>query len=89
MLTFSEAARVISGLEEREGIAGTCTVLIPPALMMTALWNLPLARGDSQSVFTLPPPALWPKIVTLSGSPPNCSILFWIQLRASIWSSIP
>ena len=41
---------------------------------MMAPENRPLLIGDSVCKLTLPEPALSPKIVTLSGSPPNAAI---------------
>ena len=43
----------------------------PPPDSQIALWNRPFASGDVISVFTEPPPADSPKIVTLLGSPPK------------------
>ena len=44
-----------------------------------ALWNRPRAPGDASRAPTLMPPALSPKIVTLSGSPPNAAMFSFTQ----------
>ena len=44
-------------------------------LWIAARWNRPLAAGMAIRVATLPPPPLWPKIVTRPGSPPKASML--------------
>ena len=53
-----------------------------PPLCEIAPWNSPLARGDAQSMLTAMPPADSPKIVTLSGSPPNAAMLLLDPLQA-------
>jgi hypothetical protein len=54
-----------------------------------ALSNSPSAAGDVISALTDMPPADCPKIVTLSGSPPNSAMLSRIHSRAATWSSSP
>jgi hypothetical protein len=51
-----------------------------------AAWKSPLLRGDNTWKWTDMPPALSPKIVTLSGSPPNAAMFLCTQRRASVWS---
>ncbi len=52
-------------------------------------WNSPLARGEADSMLTAKPPAEWPRMVTLPGSPPNLEILACTHFRPAIWSSRP
>lgn len=54
-----------------------------------ALWNSLRASGDAISANTLCAPADSPKMVTLSGSPPNTAMFFCTHLSAAIWSSRP
>jgi len=54
-----------------------------------ALWKRPRALGIASSAPTLIPPALSPKIVTLSGSPPNAAMLSLTQRSAITWSASP
>ena len=54
-----------------------------------ALWNSPLARGVMAIRVTEAAPESSPKIVTLSGSPPNLPMLAFTQLRTMTWSRRP
>ena len=49
----------------------------------------PLASGEAVSKVTLPHPWDCPKMVTLSGSPPNRAMFFFTHWSAASWSSIP
>ena len=51
-----------------------------------ALWKSPRASGEATRVFTEPPPADSPKMVTLSGSPPKAAMLSRTHFSAAIWS---
>ncbi len=44
---------------------------VPGTLWAIARWKSPAARGMASSAATDPPPADWPKTVTLPGSPPK------------------
>src|SRR5215467_1723019 len=57
--------------------------LIPPALWMIARENSPLDFDDTKWKNTLDPPAEWPKIVTLAGSPSKAEIFFLTQSSAA------
>jgi hypothetical protein len=61
----------------------------PPPDSTIALWKSPRASGEARRVFTEPPPADSPKIVTLPGSPPKAATLSFTQCRAAIWSRYP
>ena len=54
-----------------------------------ARWKRPCARGDAISALTENEPADSPKIVTLSGSPPNAAMFALTHSRAATWSSSP
>jgi hypothetical protein len=60
-----------------------------PPLSTIAPWKRPRAGGDCSSANTSRPPALSPKIVTLSGLPPNTAMFFFTQRSAWIRSSVP
>src|SRR5580704_13442247 len=48
-----------------------------------ARWNRPLARGEATSALTDIEPADSPKMVTLSGSPPNVAMFFLTHSSAA------
>ena len=50
--------------------------------MQMARWKRPLVTGEAASMLTAMPPAEWPNIVTLEGSPPNWAILFFHPLQS-------
>src|SRR6185312_6301506 len=54
-----------------------------------ALWNSPLADGAFIRQVTLPPPPDCPKMVTLSGSPPNWAMFCFTHCKAATKSSKP
>ena len=58
-----------------------------------AAFNDPLVKQSAAACIhqrtTFIPPPDWPKMVTLSGSPPKASIFSWIQIRAATRSSFP
>ena len=54
-----------------------------------ALWKSPRASGEATRVFTEPPPADSPKIVTFPGSPPKAATLSLTHRSAAIWSRVP
>ena len=57
--------------------------------MTIILWNRPSASGICPSTVTFIPPPDWPKMVTLSGSPPKQAMLSRTQRRASTRSAMP
>ncbi len=56
---------------------------------MIARWNRPREPGDTKWASTDRPPADWPAMVTLYGSPPNWLMLRWTQRSAACWSISP
>ena len=52
-------------------------------------WKRCCAAGMPSRVSTAPPPADWPAIVTLDGSPPNAAMLSRTHSRAAIQSRTP
>src|ERR1700749_1293335 len=48
-----------------------------------------LAWGEAASIDTAKPPAEWPRMVTLAGSPPNLATLACTHFRPAIWSIRP
>lgn len=52
-------------------------------------WIVPFARGDMSKAWVKAAPALAPKIVTLSGSPPKLAIFFFTHSKAAIISFNP
>jgi hypothetical protein len=60
-----------------------------PPLCTIAPWNRPRAGGDWSSATTFRAPALSPKIVTLSGLPPNAAMFVFTQRSARTRSSVP
>ena len=58
-------------------------------LSAMARWKSPRAAGIVISVVTEMAPADSPKIVTLSGSPPNAAMLSCTQRSAASWSRSP
>ncbi len=61
----------------------------PEKLCMMALWNRPRAGGNAIKVATFAAPPDWPKMVTLSGSPPKPATLSRTHLKARTMSSTP
>lgn len=57
-----------------------------PPLVAIALWNCPLASVIARRSVTLEAPADSPKIVILSGFPPNDVIFCLTHLSAATWS---
>ena len=58
-------------------------------LCTMARWKSPRAPGETIWARTDRPPADWPAMVTLRGSPPNRAMLRWTQRRAACWSIRP
>ena len=58
-------------------------------LSTMALENSPFAEGIAIRVDTLPPPPLWPKMVTFAGSPPKLAMLSRTHSSALTMSIIP
>jgi hypothetical protein len=65
------------------------TSLKAAPLSPMAFWNSPCASGDAISVLTAKEPALSPKMVTLSGSPPKFLMLALTHWSAATMSSRP
>ena len=58
-------------------------------LCTIARWKSPREPGETRWASTDRPPADWPAIVTLCGSPPNCAMLRCTQRSAACWSIKP
>jgi hypothetical protein len=56
---------------------------------MIAPWNSLREPGETRWESTDRPPADWPAMVTLCGSPPNRLMLAWTQRSAACWSISP
>ncbi len=96
--TFSRRPASLSGMFSCFIISSTSSLpstALPPMPgpmtpdMTMALWNRPSASGIWPSTVTLAPPPDWPKMVTLSGSPPKLAMLSRTQRRASTRSAMP
>ena len=61
----------------------------PGPLSIAALWNSPAAEGMARRLETFWPPPDWPKIMTLSGSPPKAAMLSCTHCSASTKSCMP
>ena len=70
-------------------LSGRMFVSVIHGLSAIARWMSPAAIGLAIKAWTLVPPADSPKIVTLSGSPPNCAMFRSTHWSAAIWSRKP
>ena len=76
-------------LAGRLGVGERLLVQGERAALTIARWNSPREPGDTRCASTDTPPADWPAIVTLRGSPPNCAMLRCTQRSAACWSISP